>query len=528
MSIKSIKKVSCKLLFSCLFLFVATSCTEKMEGLNKDTKLISDEDLQADANAGGFLLPAMMNNIVSTTTSYQTQQNLEADSYSGYLESPTPFLDNKNTMTYFMVGGWINNTWNVPTHGVMDNWLLMDKQGYETKYPDLYAIALIIRVFAGERLVDTFGPYPYTDYGSSASTTFNTVEEAYNAFFSDLDKAIAALQKAEAADPDADQVRFKKWDKSSFEGEYTSWIKLANTLKLRCAMHLSLVKPDLAKKEAEEAVDPANGGVLTTAEGSFNVQPSATNVYYTMTNAWSDCRMSAAIISYMEGFNDPRLPIYALPATDPVLNGKIEGIRAGIDKPSKAVYQFYSKPNFQPNSTMKQLDVAESYFLRAEGALRGWNMGGTAKDFYEEGVKASFEENGVSGADAYLQGTTTMAAYTDPKNPKNNSDALTDEVVKWDDNATFEEKLEKIITQKWIAMFPEGTEAWVEFRRTGYPKLYPIMVSNNPDLPVGTFIKRLTYPPTVTNASQAAVDAAIAKDLNGHASAAEPLWWDVN
>src|SRR5699024_8728991 len=109
------------------------------------------------------------------------------------------------------------------------------------------------------------------------------------------------------------------------------------------------------------------------------------------------------------------------------------------------------------NSTMKQLDVAESYFLRAEGALRGWNMGGTAKEFYEDGVKASFEENGVSGVDAYLQGTTTMAAYTDPKNSANNSKSLTDEVVKWDDNASFQEKLEKIITQKWIAMYPEGT-----------------------------------------------------------------------
>lgn len=515
------------MLFSFL-LFTVSACTDKMEGLNKDKKLISDEDLQADANAGGYLLPAMMNSVVSTTTSYQTQQNLEADSYAGYMESPTPFLDNKNTMTYFMVGGWIDNAWNVPTHGVMDNWLLMYKQGYETKYPDLYAIALIIRVFAGERLVDTFGPYPYTDYGSSADAAFNTVEEAYMAFFSDLDKAIAALKAAEAADPDADQVRFKKWDKSSFAGEYTSWIKLANTLKLRCAMHLSLVKPDLAKKEAEQAVDPANGGVLTTEEGSFNVQPTATNVYYTMSNAWSDCRLAAPIQTYLEGFNDPRLPVYALPAEDPALGGKIEGIRPGVAKPSKAVYQFFSMPNFTPTSTMKQLDVAESYFLRAEGALRGWDMGGTAESFYEEGVKASFEENGVSGADDYLQGTTTMTAYSDPKNPANNSQAISDVVVKWDDNATFEQKLEKIITQKWIAMYPEGTEAWVEFRRTGYPKLYPVKVSNNPDLPLGTFIKRLTYSPTVTNASQAAVDAAVAKDLNGKDSPAEPLWWDVN
>ncbi len=90
-----------------------------------------------------------------------------------------------------------------------------------------------------------------------------------------------------------------------------------------------------------------------------------------------------------------------------------------------------------------------------------------------------------------------------------------------------EQKLEKIITQKWIALYPEGTEAWSEFRRTGYPKLYPITVSNNPDLPVGTFIKRLTYPPVVTNASKAAVDKAVASFLKGKDSPATRLWWDV-
>ena len=57
----------------------AISC-QKMEGLNADQKLLSDLDLQQDANEGGFLLPAMMNNVVNTTTSVQTQQNLQAES----------------------------------------------------------------------------------------------------------------------------------------------------------------------------------------------------------------------------------------------------------------------------------------------------------------------------------------------------------------------------------------------------------------------------------------------------------------
>ena len=89
-----------------------------------------------------------------------------------------------------------------------------------------------------------------------------------------------------------------------------------------------------------------------------------------------------------------------------------------------------------------------------------------------------------------------MLPYVDPEQPDYSSDILSDVTVKWDEGADFETKLEKISTQKWIAMWPEGTEGWAEIRRTGYPKQYPIMDPQNPLLPFGTFIKRLTYPVT--------------------------------
>jgi hypothetical protein len=521
-----IKKVPYKVLGLGLLMSAAISC-QKLDGINADTKLVSDLDLQQDANEGGFLLPSMMNSVISTTTSVQTQQNLQAESYAGYLESPTPFLNNQNTMTYFMVGGWLNTAWNVSTQGVMDNWLLMKKKGYDTKYPDLFAIALILKVAGGQRLVDTFGPYPYTTYGTAAQVAFDSEEQAYDAFFADLNTAVASLKAAETANPNADMSRFAKWDRSVFKGEYTKWIALANTLRLRMAVRISLVNPAKAKIEGEKAVDPANGGVLTDAIGSFAIVPTSTNPYYTMTNAWSDTRLAAPIETYLKGFGDPRLPLYALPAVDPAVAGQIKGIRPGVEKPAKDRYQDYSKPNVLETSPVKQVDVAESYFLRAEGALRGWNMGGTAKQFYEDGVRASFKANGASGAEAYLESTSTQVPYVDPKNPANNAPALTNITVQWNEAATVEQKLEKIITQKWVALYPEGTEAWAEFRRTGYPKLYPITVSNNPDLPLGTFIRRLTYPPVVTNASKTEVDKAVAAFLGGKDSPASRIWWDV-
>ncbi|TLU99451.1 SusD/RagB family nutrient-binding outer membrane lipoprotein [Dyadobacter luticola] len=510
----------------CGLLWISSACTDYMQTLNQDGKLITDEDLVQDANEGGILLPLMMNRIVATTTAVQTQQNLQAESYAGYLETPTPFLNNENTTTYFMVDGWNNAAWNTSTQNIMDQWLQMWKKGYETKYPDLYAISLIIKVAGAHRLVDTFGPYPYTQYGTAAQVTFDSEEEAYDAFFADLDKAVGYLKAAEKANPNADKTRFAKWDKSSLSGEYTNWIKLANTLKLRLAIRISKVKPDLAKTEAEKAVDPASGGLLSDI--GFSVTPTTTNPYYTMANAWSDTRLSASIETFLKGFADPRLPVYALAATDKDAAGQVKGIRAGSERPDKARYQYYSLPNVSTTTAVKQIDVAESYFLKAEGALRGWNMGGTAKDFYEAGVRASFKANNVSGADEYLEGNTTQIPYTDPKNTANNLPAMTQITAKWYEAEAFETKLEKIITQKWIALYPEGTEAWSEFRRTGYPKLYPVAISKNPDLPAGTFIRRLTYPSAVTNSSGEAVRAAVAAYLGGKDSAATPIWWDVD
>ena len=51
--------------------------------------------------------------------------------------------------------------------------------------------------------------------------------------------------------------------------------------------------------------------------------------------------------------------------------------------------------------------------------------------------------------------------------------------IAWDDSATDEVKLERLITQKWIALFPDGQEGWNEIRRTGYPKVFPVAQSTS-------------------------------------------------
>jgi hypothetical protein len=523
---KYINKINYKLLILCSLIFITPSCTKDFDGLNVNKGDISDQDLKKDGAEAAFLLPVMMNNIVSTSTSEQTQQNLQAESYAGYLEAPSNFLGNVNTTTYATRGIW-DGSYTVSANGVMNNWLTMKKKGFDATYPDLYAIALIMKAAAGQRLVDTFGPFPYSKFGDSAEPKFDSPAQAYAAIFADLSQAVNSLLEAEKTDPNADVARFKKWDRSTLGGEYTKWIKLANTLRLRMALRISVVDPALAKTEAEKAVLPANGGVLDAVSGSFSVSaPSGTNPHYTMSTAWSDTRISAAVITYLGGFGDPRLLAYALPAKDPILNGAFRGIRPGVERPTKAVYENYSQYNVKSTTPMKIVDLAESYFLKAEAAMRGWNMGGgSAQQFYEDGVRASIAANGVTGADTYLQSTTPQLAYVDPKRPDYNSPALTTNFVKWEEAANFETKLEKIITQKWIAVFPEGTEGWSEFRRTGYPKQYHIMAPQNPLLPLGTFIKRLTYPTSVVTSSQNAYNEAVTAYLGGKEDESVKFYW---
>jgi hypothetical protein len=176
------------------------------------------------------------------------------------------------------------------------------------------------------------------------------------------------------------------------------------------------------------------------------------------------------------------------------------------------------------------MNPAEVYFLRAEGALRGWNMGGDAQTLYETGIRTSFTVSGVAtGADAYIANNIAKAAvYTDPRNTSNNiapgDAALSTITIKWNTAGTTEENLERIITQKWISMFPDGQEAWSEFRRTGYPKLFPVKVNNSNGLIPNT-IRRIPFPSAEYQTNASGVAGAVSL-LGNPDNGGSKLWWD--
>lgn len=152
-------------------------------------------------------------------------------------------------------------------------------------------------------------------------------------------------------------------------------------------------------------------------------------------------------------------------------------------------------------------------------------MKGTPEALYKSGIRASFEQHGVKNVENYLVSTKVPARYpgfkASPSVP-----APSDITVVWNTSST-KKQLEQIITQKWIAMYPLGQEAWSEFRRTGYPKIYEI-VNNESGGVISTSIqiRRVPFPYSEYLGNKDEVEKAI-KLLNGPDTGATRLWWDL-
>ena len=243
--------------------------------------------------------------------------------------------------------------------------------------------------------------------------------------------------------------------------------------------------------------------------------------------AWNEQRMSAAMDSYLNGYKDPRLQVFFVPAA---ADGKYHGVRTGIVMSNNTNYigDRISNVNVAQTTPVLYMAAAEAFFLRAEAALRGWDMRGTAKSFYENGIRLSMAEHGVnSGVDNYIADNTSKPAnFVDRSGRNNGANTKSRITIAWEDNADFETNLERIITQKWIAGWPNSPEAWAEYRRTGYPYLFPVVVNNsNGTVDTDLQIRRMQYPSTEYDTNADAVSTGVAQ-LGGPDTGGTRLWWD--
>lgn len=511
----------------CMSLFAAVGCTDNFEEINTNPQGFSQKELEQDFNHIKAGFAPMFNNIQvigsGLEDQYQLQQNLNSDIWSGYMATPTGFRGGSNNTTYNLIDGWNDAIWTNAYPNVMFNAYDIANKS-KGKFDNFYALSLILKVEGMHRVTDIFGPIIYSQFGKNAPIGYDSQEDVYNQMFSELDFAVTELTKrVDAGEPTA----FADADMSSYKGSYKAWVKFANTLRLRLAMRIVKVNPALAKEQAEKAV-AQKFGVMTANSDAFRViSPTFFNSIAKI-NDWLDIRMSADMESILKGYKDPRIANYF--ETSAQFPGQYKGIRTGINIGGKGDHERFSGIGevVQTNVIFLQT-TAEAYFLRAEGALRGWSMGGDAKTFYEMGIQSSFDQRGAAGVSAYLSDNVSLPiAYVDPNFPENNGGPVNNITIAWDESVTNEVKLQRIITQKWIAGFPEGQEAWSDYRRTGYPKLLPVVVNNSGGL-ISTALgaRRINFVQSEISNNSGGVATGLAK-LGGPDNGGTRLWWDVN
>ena len=502
-----------------LIVILFTGCTDKFDEINTPENLLSEEDINASTVGQAF---AYAQYYGLGATYVQVEQNLHADIYAQYFTST---VANFSTERYTPNGTWVDLFWKDFYSAPALMQFTTEKVTLANNMTLANAVAKVWRVQMYHRMTDYFGPIIYSKFGNQqTSVAFDDQKDIYNDFFKTLDEAVAVLKTGAAgyAFGNNDQV---------YQGNSARWLKYANSLRLRLAMRLAYADPAKAKAEAEKAV--ADGVILANADNAaLATTLNNTNILSRITYL-GDFRASSALMSALRGYTDPRLPVYYSPA---VSGGQFTAIRNGLPASDRgstlAPVTSFVGPQWlgnppRPGTTnpVVILTAAEVAFLRAEGALRGWNMGGTAAGFYNSGIALSITQH-VPGATtgqitAYQTSTAMPTALAD----KWNSPAMSDIPVLYEGAASFERQLEQIITQKWIALYPDGYEAWAERRRTGYPRGYALIGSDNATLGRTELARRVIYAPSEVTTNKTAYDAALTL-LGGPDDMKTRVWWD--
>lgn len=496
-------------------------------------KVISDEgvaeaimaldDNIRTANTGVYGIRGGKDGCAPEAHAYQFCYTLGPDNYVQYFCVPHydfPYSNFTLRSTYDMCKGSIGG----PGSGFSSAKLyiapLLNTEKIDS-VPELKAIFLTLFNYSAIENADLFGPMPYEEFKALRDKSpfeYNDVRTIYYGVKKNLDDAVACLKyykdnRSEAYKQELANVMYsyltivnepysKTWE------DMEPWIRFANSLKLRMAIHMSGIEPETAKTWAEEAV---RDGVITDVDNEVAIYPAFSGKDHPLVEitGWSDAVMGASFLNLLENLDHPYMKYLftknsvglakspqavegsSCPATTP-MNSVYVGMRDGVapgegQAAANNPYCGYSMLDkaylAQTQAPLFLMKCSEVYFLLAEGALRGWNMGGTAKQFYEQGIRnASLEARSFMGnkynqlVDEYLNVEAPKGIpYVDPQGLTPDMPSVTKIGVKWNEGDSPEVKLEKIITQKYIASFPYSYESWVDLRRVGYPKLFPIL-----------------------------------------------------
>ena len=466
---------------------VFASCNQ--EDINTSRVGVTDEELNQGGLAYGLAMMSLQRSVMpigvagetGPGNSMQVLELISTGNYVGYYgnnnnwnfntEGTWTFTNGRMSILYGLLYGDVAKSW-LPIH------IQASRAKDNLQAQQVLAMANIVKVVGWLRATDAFGPIVYTKAGSGDITpTPDSQQEVYKGMLADLEKSAAVLREARESVLSRNDL--------VYNGDASKWVKLANSLMLRMAVRVHFKDAALAKEYIAKALDASNGGVIeTTADeakiGNSDKQPLAHPALISV-DQYNETRMGATIWSYLQGYNDPRLEKYFTKGTYRNIPGYyfLPPTNNEPKKEGANTAQYASKPNFSTETPLYWFRASETFFLKAEAALYGLISTGTAQSYYEQGVRQSFAEAGAGDATAYLaQAGVLPAATTVAYNPylsSRYSDNISSGNVSpnWNDvDATRnlqEVQLQKIITQKYLALFPNAYEAWTEYRRTGYP-----------------------------------------------------------
>ncbi len=462
------------------------------------------------------------------------------------LASPEENPCQRNNTFWACFGGYVTatNTWhwgdfNYYTYNVGDKENRWSADWYFTQFyknyfsivrmnqPACLPLAKLLRVDVMLRVACLQGPIPYTQIKEGTfAVAYDNEETAFKAMFEDLDSAIAELTEIAGAMTDEINPLKGGYD-PIYDGDFKKWVKYANSLKLRMAIRISGVSgyEEFAHQKALEAVNHSIGVMSSINDSAWDNLNGRYKNGFQVVQEWGEVRPNASIVTFMNGYNDARRSVYFTPKDGS--SSEYVGVRSGIRGIKPDMYRKSSKFNVETNTKMLVFSAAEVAFLRAEANLLGWDdVADNAQRYYEEGIRLSFNERGVgTAASAYINDSSSVpTGFKDMKNTKYDYTPKNTVTIKWNEGASTSEKLNRIITQKWIANFPMGNEGWNDYRRTGFPDIFPAGDNlSTTGVTSERGQRRLRFSQTEYETNKANVQAAVA--MIGSDKENIDLWW---
>ncbi len=560
-----------KILFStlCLAVIFFASCSDKIyEEINTDPTKVSEANPSAQLTFAELQLFGDMNYVdVHRLYTYAFTQHLmgcwNTTNYGGQHR-----MDNNE-----MARPW-NNLYPGAIRNLTD---AINSTKDDAKQANVHAAARILRVYVGGLMTDVYGDVPYSEAGmgyisGNVTPAYDKQEDIYRSFFEELKEAVKLFNN-EAAAISSDPL---------FEGNLAAWRLFANSLRLRYAMRISDVLPDLAKAEFKAALED---GVMLSAADDACVKHM--NISYSFgQESYKDFRGNA-MAKYFFGNdpannptyicqtmweqlyknNDPRTKRLCRFYIDDFINlstgdGRIDMTDAVVAtqdaNPSAKVIWLIAPGMFSWDNwpDYSQAAVAGSPIVTAVEAVQAahpgfdpasnprWLMPKLANNFLKSdnpGVLMTYAEvcflraeaavNEWTGDNAKEMYELGIRASMDFLSNHYGVDAVTDgefaaylaqPTVAW--GTIKEQQRSQINTQAWILHFHNPAEAWANIRRADFPKLTPPdpkYLINGTEIPV-----RLCYPQSEAKDNQAEYDAARARVEGGYSWNAR-LWWDT-